>query len=400
MVKNVLVCVIVIIGIVISSFIYKNVFFKKQKSEFKEVEIIISENNHNKAFVTNPLEFVQALEDENIEIIEIMNDIDMGYNVFEEYKARSKYIEKHNEPLTHPILKETGVSKLKIQNKNNLIIYSSLGCKLLHVNIIINNSSNIKISNIKMEEMWEWDEITEARFEKNDWDYITIRNSENIEISNCEFSKAYDGITDIINSNSITIKNCKLNEIDLKNDIFFNKQFEELEANIENYPMYSFLRKDIGLNISKVKELTSYQYKLYLIRTDKSNQKCNNIVIHDNIFNNVKTRIPLAKNSNVYIYNIYTDSTKINYNIISKETKKEIRKKYKKFIDLNSHGIIASDNSKVIAENCIFSGIKHEYENRDEEERDKNGKIYVYNDVKDLIYLKQKLEKTVGTRKE
>ncbi len=394
--KNVIICLTAIIVIILFSFIYDNIIYKKQSSEFNEVEIIISETQENKAVVTNSMEFVKALENGNIQIIEITKDIDMGYKLFEKYGIESQYLNKHNEPLTHPILKETGVSKLKIQNKNNLIIYSLSGCKLLHTNILINNSKNIKISNIKMEEMWEWDEYSEARYDKNDWDYITIRNSENIEISNCEFSKAYDGITDIINSNGITIKNCRLNEIDLINDKFYNKQFEELEKNIEEYPMYYYLRKKIYLSIEEIKQLSSYQYKLYLVRTDNNDKKCRNIVIHDNLFYNVKTRVPLAKNSDIYVYNNYVDSSKINYNLISKKNKKEIRQKYKKFIDLNSHGIIATDNSKIIAKNCIFNGTKYEYESKDEEISDKSGKIYVYNDVIDLLYLKQRLEIIAG----
>ena len=52
------------------------------------------------------------------------------------------------------------MSKLLIQNKDGLIIYSKNGCKLLHTNIVIKNSKNIKIENIKMEELWEWDEET------------------------------------------------------------------------------------------------------------------------------------------------------------------------------------------------------------------------------------------------
>ena len=379
--------------VIIIFFIYFFIDLNKNKIAFQEVNIEIEENNNNSITVHNGIELVKALENDNIEIIEIANDIDLGYNVV---NIKSKYLDCHNKPLTHPILKETGVSKLNIKNKENLIIYSKNGYRLLHTNIRITNSKNIKIDNLKFEELWEWDEESEARYEINDWDYITIINSENIQIKNCEFSKSYDGITDIKDSKNVTIEYCRYNEMDI-NDPFFSKQFDELEENINNYPMYKFLREDVGLSIDKIKELSKFQFKLYLIQPKEKDGKNENIIIHDGLYLNVKTRIPNARNSSVYLYNIYFDASKINYDMITKKEFHKIDDKYPKMVALSSYGPISLDRSYIVIENSFFN-VKHLYTTHYEIKWSNYGKIIVNKELDDANKLKDKLEKETGNK--
>ena len=313
--------------------------------------------------------------------------------------VKSSHITSHNKPLTHPKLIETGISKIKIQNKDGLIICSKNGAKITHANIIIQDSRNIKIENIKMEEIWEWDEQTQGEYDRNDWDYITIKNSENICIRNCEFSKSYDSITDIENSRNITIEYCKVNPIDLNGE-FYNMQFKYLEENIENFPMYKFLRKEAKLSIEEIKNLVSFQYKVYTIGTKQNDNKENtNIVIHDNIYMNVKTRIPRLRNSKAYIYNIYADSTNIvNLKKTIKDKFELIDRKYPKMVSLDTYGIIATENSYALVENCIFKGIEDKYKiNSGEEEK---GFIAVMPRTISAGKLKENLEQVVGNKYE
>ncbi|MBR1540298.1 MAG: hypothetical protein IJ629_03900 [Clostridia bacterium] len=177
--------ILLLIAIVFIIFwIWLSIELNKNKIDFSEVEIDIKKTDDNFCIVENEEEFIRALENKKIQIIEIINDLDLGYNTIKSLGISSPFITKHNEALTHPVLIGTGVSKLNIDNRDGLIIYSSSGSKILHANIIISNSENIKFENIFFDELWEWDEETKAEYDRNDWDFFTIKNSKNIQIKN------------------------------------------------------------------------------------------------------------------------------------------------------------------------------------------------------------------------
>ena len=382
--------------IFIVAFIYFDL--NQNKILFHEVKFYLDKDKYIE--VSNEEEFIKAIENNNIKIININNDLDLGYNSLIKKSISSKFIIEHNKALTHPILRDTGVSKLLIKNRNGLIIKSSNGSKLLHTNIVIDNSKNIEISNIELDELWEWDEYSLASYDRNDWDAISIKNSSNILIDHITFNKVYDGITDIKNSHNITIKNCKLESVDINKDSFFNIQFEELENNKEQYLMYKYLRDDVGLSIKQIKELSAYQYKLFLIGPKDFGDKNTNIIIHDNMFLNVKTRIPQARNSSVYFYNNYIDSSNISYDIISKEQKEMINNsKYQKLVHLTTYGIISIQRSYVVSENNIFKGVEIPYTKRRDKSYKNIGRIIIKEDREVLSNLKDKLDKNVGTKK-
>lgn len=374
---------------------YINIYLN---NHFYSIDIKIAKNKENFVEVSNFIELQNALIDDKIKIIEIQNDLELGYNHIKEY-IQIQNITSHNKPLTHPKLIQSGISKIKIKNKEELIIYSKNGAKIMHANIIIENSKNIKIENLIMEELWEWDEMSQGEYDINNWDYITIKNSENICITNCEFGKCYDSIIDIDNGKNITIEYCKVNEIDVNSE-FYDMQFRNLEENIENYPMYKFLRKEAKLSIQEIKELVSYQYKVYTIGTKQENNKKNtNIVIHDNMYYNVKTRIPKLRNTKAYIYNIYVDS--INISKLKKNMKDKfdlINSKYRKLVSFDTYGIIATENSRVFAENCIFTGIEKPYNIFSKNEN--FGCIVLVPNLKFSKEIKNKLEQVVGIKNE
>ena len=383
-----------LIMIILMFVIYLHIDLNKNKIDFQEVAINIKEKENNKVIVDNPNDLIKALENDEINIIEIIKDLDLGYN---KINYKGKIIEKHNETLTHPILKETGVSKLKIKNKENLIIYSKNGSRLLHVNIRIINSKNIKIDNLKMEELWEWDEESKAGYSINDWDYITIQNSENIQISHMEFSKCYDGIIDIKDSKNVTIEYSKVNELD-KDDYFFNMQFTELENNIDHYPMYKYLRKEMNFSIDKIKELSRFHIKVHLIGPIDYQGHNENIILHDNMYMHVKTRIPYARNSSVYLYNIYFDASKVNYGLITKKEFNKIRWVYPKIVALDAYGPISLQRSYVLVENSLFIGVKYHHTISTGLSIRSLGKVVIKNDLEITNNLKEKLEKISGNK--
>ena len=352
-------CVVVL---ALAFLVWLNNDLDKNKIDFKAVQFDIKEDKNNICIVTNEREFADALDDERIQIIDIENDLDLGIKYLSSLKIDSKYIEKHNEALIHPVLKRTGVSKVKIKDRKNLIIRSKTGSKILHTNFVIDNSENIKIENIYLDELWEWDEETLGYYSKNNWDFITIKNSKNVLINNCKFGKSYDGITDIKESQNITISNCEVLETDYLNNAFYNVQFDELEHNIDKYKMYSFLRNEALLSKEQVKKLSAYQFKVYLIGTEDYGPKNENIVIHDCKFFNVKTRVPQVRNSSVYFYNNYVKSNESDYNAyMSYKQYVLIEEKYPKIVALQSYGVIAIQRAYVVVENCEFIGTTYKY---------------------------------------
>lgn len=392
--------VVIVIILLIMTVCIITYFGQYNLNEFSTVDINIERNNTNYKSVKNAVELEEALLNPKIEIIEISNDIDLGYNLIKDEIKTGDIFQEHNLPLTHPKLKSTGVSKLRIENKENLIIYSANGSSILHCNIRIENSKNIKIYNLSFKELWEWDEEGKAEYDRNDWDYITIRDSENICISNCEYSKAYDGITDVKDSKNVTIEYCKLDDIDV-NDDFFDEQFKYLENNKDKYEMYSFLRDDMELSYDEIKELFSYQFKVFLI---ENNEKNSNIVIHDCLFLNAKTRIPLMRNGKAYVYNIYADSRRLSTimeKLIESNHFDKIKEKYDKVVALNSYGVIAEGEARIYVKNTAFEGAKYPYAEYD------NGKVIqrmedkvIYNKNETIKKLKQELGKTAGVRSE
>ena len=389
-----LLLLIIIVGVFVFGYVYFDL--NQNRIHFHIVKINIKKDSNNYVDVTNEEEFILALENSNYKIINIVNDLDLGFFSLQKKEINSGYIIKHNVPLTHPVLMKTGVSKLVLSNRNGLIIKSSNGSKILHCNIRIENSKNIKIENVSMEELWEWDEVTGLEYDRNDWDYITIKNSKNVIISHCEFSKSYDGITDIKESSNIVIEYCKLNEVDINNNDFYNIQFEELEKNQDKYPIYRFLRKNAKVSIDEIKQIFSCQAKLYLIGPEDYGPKNNNIIIHDCLFLNVRNRVPQARNSSVYVYNVYADSKKINiYKILTDKQISYISSHYHIIVAPSSYGVISIQRSYIVVENCIYDGADNPYTYTRNGKYSNIGRIIIKNNNK-LKNLKENLLKKAG----
>lgn len=124
-----------------------------------------------------------------------MNDLNLGWNELPAAAQTSPFAE-HNDALTHPVLKQTGVSKLTIDGFNGLTIFSANGATIKHAAISVKRSQNVIIRNLEFDELWEWDESSKGDYDKNDWDYITLEETSKVWIDHCTFHKAYDGLVD------------------------------------------------------------------------------------------------------------------------------------------------------------------------------------------------------------
>lgn len=217
--------------------------------------------------IDNPLDFVNEIknlhpDDKKGTIIEVTADLDLGYNNiakiaeergFDLENDNKRFTSHSNTPLLHPTLMESGVGSFNLKEKKNLIIYSKTGNKIKHLNLLINDSQNVIIRNLTFCELWEWDDATLGHYDRNDWDFIEIQNSQNVWIDHCSFSKSYDGIVDSKNgSTGVSITWCRVDpNID---EGFINTQFEYLEKNIDT----EYDEDDIPLTPANTASIASY----------------------------------------------------------------------------------------------------------------------------------------------
>ena len=175
---------------------------------------VLPDTDPNYAKVFTATDFANALNSKTVKIIEIMTNLNLGYNEIEAgAKAGSEPFRAHNPAKLHPVLLQTGVSLIDIQKKNGLTIFSANGATIKHAEFNVKSSANVIIRNLKFDEMWEWDEASKGNYDENDWDFIDLGNSgtvTNIWVDHCTFTKAYDGIIDIKDgSYNITLSWCK-----------------------------------------------------------------------------------------------------------------------------------------------------------------------------------------------
>lgn len=228
---------------------------------------VISESNtavYKKVY--NATDLALALKkNSGVKVVEIMNDLNLGWNEIPSAAQTSPFA-KHNDALTHPVLKQTGVSKITVDGFNGLTIFSANGSKIKHAAISVKRSSNVIIRNLEFDELWEWDESTKGDYDKNDWDYITLEESSGVWIDHCTFNKAYDGLVDSKKGTSgVTISWSAFKGDDGSPNSWVTRQINEMEANKASYPMYNYLRSSaVGLSKEDIIAISGSQKKVIL----------------------------------------------------------------------------------------------------------------------------------------
>ena len=337
----------------------------------------LDENSPYYAKVTNAKELGEALKRKSsIKVVEIMNDIDLGWNVIGA-DAQVAPFEPHNSVLTHPILKETGVSKLVVDGFEGLTIFSKNGAKLTHGALIFKRSNNVMIRNLEFDELWEWDEATKGKYDKNDWDFITLENSSNVWIDHCTFGKAYDGIIDSKKGTSgLTISWSKFLPGEGE---FYDAMFNEMEANQSSYSMYKFLR-DNKLSQEAIMAVASPQKKTHLIgATEMASDNADlEVTLHHNYYLDSQDRLPRLRGGNAHAYNIVMDSRNAYAasQLIPSSVATAISNKGYSF-NVTSNGAISTEGGAVLVENSVILGVKYPLRNNQKSASNKayTGKI-------------------------
>ena len=289
-------------------------------------------------------------------VIELTADICLGDNEVENFADYSSVITSHTHPaLTHPVLIESGVSKLAIKGMSDLTIFSKDGYSIKHAAIDINGSENIIIRNIRFDELWEWDEETAGDYDVNDWDYVTVQaGSDRIWIDHCSFYKAYDGVVDIKTDKStatnVTVSWCEFLPGSEEN-VFFNEMMSVMAEHPENYPYYqSLLEADMS-----EEQIWWYAYgqkKTHLVgQSDDATQAVNiNLTLANNYYYDSMDRMPRMRYGTAHVYNCIMDAQELleaRNTIADEEVAKHIV----------SNGASSTCNGEVLLENCYISGI-------------------------------------------
>ena len=242
-----------------------------------------------------------------------MNDLNLGWN---ELSAEAKttagsLIVAHNAPKTHPVLLQTGVSKVYLDTLNGVTIFSANGSKIKHASLILKHSTNTILRNLEFDELWEWDEATKGDYDKNDWDFLTVEDDSKVWIDHCTFNKSYDGGVDIKKGSSgVTISWSFFKGDDLSPNSWVNQQINALENNRAAYPMYNYLRSQ-GLSTDDISAVSAGQKKQHLVgATEFAADNANlQVTLHHNYYKDMQDRLPRLRGGNAHAYNIVMDSS-------------------------------------------------------------------------------------------
>ncbi|MHA6480737.1 S-layer homology domain-containing protein [Paenibacillus sp. strain BS8-2] len=335
---------------------------------------VIPEDDPSYRKITNAAEFHDALQpDSGAKVIEIMNDLDLGWNEIPESAKRSPFA-KHNEPLLHPILLKTGVSKITIDNANGLTIFSRNGSAIRHASLVFRASTNIVIRNLKFDELWEWDEATNGDYDRNDWDYISLESgTSKVWIDHATFGKSYDGVVDAKGgSNGITISWSRFEGDDGKQGSWVSEQIEALDRLPAKYPMYEALL-GAGLTKADIIAIAAGQKKGHLIGA--SELAADNaelaITLHHNLYTDMMDRIPRLRAGNAHVYNIVVNNTGAHN--ASKRLTPEVAAAIAEagyHFGVTSNGAISTEGGAVFIENSVITDVLYPLRNNQKEDVD------------------------------
>lgn len=329
--------------------------------------------------VYTPVDFIQAIAAENsvskgttaARIIEIRADLNLGYlEVINEYGPQPNVFLSHATPLMHPILKQTGVSKIVIQDRDGstakyhegIMIFSESGHTIKHASFNIKRANNVIIRNLKFDELWEWDEKTKGDYDSHDWDYFTIDTVNGIWFDHIELGKAYDGLIDFKagSTTSASVVNATFSYLKLvfEPNAFILAQFEYLEANRQSYSYYNAMR-NAGMSMSEIMQLNSYQKKGFLL--GGSELRAGNVftlTIYNSYIKNLQDRFPRLRGGDVHIFNTIYDATDV-YN-----SRNEVRALYPSLFSqsiynrqLTNQALVTTENGAIHMENSIIMGV-------------------------------------------
>ena len=303
--------------------------------------------------VNNEIDFIEALAHPDIRIIEITNDLNMGANYVSNQLEmqgkslndyRSVYRRHGHTPLLHPTLIEHGVGIIRLVLKNQLTIFSKNGYSISHSAFLIDGSHDIVIRNLRLNGLWEWDELDQGQYKRNDWDYFTIEKSSNIWIDHMTFEQAYDGIIDI--KEQVSNVTLSWSNLIFEPTAFIEDQIDYLEQNRSMYPFYDELRNS-GATQEDLILHSSFQKKGFNLgnSTDGEGFESITMTFHHLNIKNLQSRMPRIRKGDVHLYHIILDNQDIYEQCIRLSNTN---------LSFVNQGIITTEDGAVLMEHSIF----------------------------------------------
>jgi pectate lyase len=169
------------------------------------------------------------------------------------------------------------------------------------------------IRNLKFDELWEWDESSKGKYDKQGWDFITVdMTSDDVWIDHCTFTKAYDGVVDIKGgTRNVTISWSSFLGDDGGPGSFVRRQIDALEeeASPSAHPMYNFLRGR-GFTVDDIVDVARSQKKGHLVGANELDPANANhqVTLHHNYYLNMQDRLPRLRAGNAHAFNLLVDN--------------------------------------------------------------------------------------------
>ena len=360
----------------------------------------------------------QTLEKEgSVHVIEIANDLDLGFNhIGANYRAADEnkshsYVESYCRNKGSAISKftmsdmytEHGISKIKIENTNDLLIYSKNGAKLTHAGFSLLSCDNVVFRNIEMDEMWQWEDTANVStsavgdYDAFGWAYMKVAHCGYVWIDHCTFGKSYDGQIDYANpvyntestafrspygadgSNGLHISWCKFNAGSDDPDGYLYKMMAKIEEDYQaggtNYRYYNALREG-GISFSDILYGIAIPQKKGFLCGDSGNNTTDydmnlqlQVSFSNCVFKNLEDRLPKLRGGNAVMYNCIVDSSQY----YEYRTKLRSANAAGKVAAVNSswkcalvsQGIVCGNGGSFYGENCIYKGIETILKNND-----------------------------------
>ena len=301
----------------------------------------------------SPVAFTQSVNKEGtVHVIEIMNDIDLGWNLLDSSIKNDKTLsissfktDSDSSYTKSEMYANSGMSQITISRCYDLLIFSKNGSKITHGGFKLESSKKVSIRNIAFDELWQWEDsnkTTTAKVGDMDayaWAYFKINNCDEIWIDHCSFGKAYDGMIDISDPTFNTIGTlsrapyeadgtcdvhiswCSFNEGSDDQNGYIYQMMQAVEADYQvgndNYLYYKALR-DAGYTFDEIfYGIAVPQKKAFLDGDANSGDYLEKIEPNSNLnlsiayckFVNIEDRLPKLRSGNAYIYGTIIDCT-------------------------------------------------------------------------------------------
>lgn len=343
--------------------------------------------------VSTAAELVEAVyeaQSGSVKVIEIMKDINAGYN---EARVNAKYMDSSKPTcvflqesmnvgvsVINPLLQKAGgVSKIQIKKTDGLTIFSRYGASLYRTSFDIQDSANdIVIRNIKMDGSWQWDNHEEKLQKESGITYVKV-NGDNVWIDHCEFTIAPDGCIDMeSDAHGVTYSWCKfgmdpdeavanetIHDSIMYLEDLYQKDLAAIQAGTQTAYSVDVNRgtryrkmREAGATPEEIMQYTAYHSKVHLCGAGDKDVKTNpylRLSLGYNLYNSIGQRVPMIRQGTGHMYNCYVDDSKHS----------ALENKLQKVYGISngvtgytlSRCINARNGASIAADTCVFNGI-------------------------------------------